>query len=99
MKITDFAELVRSQIQHVTHCERMHLFICIETGQPRMACERSDLADTYLRSKAHLFVGTYDRRALFGQILTDLLQAIDDADRARLRTIELHHITGRACPL
>lgn len=94
MKLTDFAEHVRTQIAHVAHCERMHLFVCIESGSPRMACERSDLADHYLRSKAHLFVGTYDKAATFGHILTDLLQTLDDADRARLRTIELHDITG-----
>ena len=94
MKLTDFAEHVRAQIAHVAHCERMHLFICVDTGSPRMECERSDLADTYMRSKAHLFVGTYDRLATFGQILTDLLQAIEDAERQRLRTIEFHEITG-----
>lgn len=98
MKLCDFAEHVHTQIAHVTHCARMQLFVNIDTGSPYMACERSDLADHYLKSGAHLFVGTYTRAAKFGEILADLLTALDDADRQRLRTIELHEITGGTCP-
>lgn len=92
MTLADFAAHVHAQIAAVTRCERMQLFIHIESGAPYMACEGSDLAQHYTAAGTHIFVGTYNRLARFQDILADLLTALDDAGKKRLRSIDLTEV-------